>query len=151
MLSVWMLASALAHRIPHQVSDRSGTPILPGAAISPSVSSVFYHACVDCHSEKTSWPWYSNLAPVSWFVEADVGRARSLFNLSRWDGLDAAQQRTLLTAIATVIENHEMPPHRYVMLHPEATLSQNEAVEVIEWTRVERNRLRASPAVLGTK
>ena len=68
-----------------------------------------------------------------------------------WDGLDSAQQRALLTAIATVIENHEMPPHRYVMLHPQARLSSDEVVQVIEWTRAERSRLRASPAVLDTK
>jgi Haem-binding domain len=150
-LVVWLLASALIHRIPHEVSDRSGAPLLPGADIAPSVSSVFNHACIDCHSEKTRWPWYSNLAPASWFVEGDVKRARTFMNLSRWDSLDTAEQRALLTAIATVIENHEMPPHRYVMVHPEAKLSADDSVQVIEWTRAERRRLRAPVAVLDRK
>ena len=150
MVGAWVLVSALTHRIPHEVPDPSSSPILQGAEIAPALANVFNHACADCHSEKTRWPWYSNLAPASWFVEGDVRRARSLFNLSRWDGLGTAHQRTLLTAIATVIENHEMPPHRYVMLHPQATLSPDDAVHVIEWTRAERHRLRAS-AVLDTK
>jgi hypothetical protein len=145
-LAVWVLASLLVHRVPHNLSDRSGAPLLPGAEIAPSVSNVFNHACIDCHSEKTRWPWYSNLAPASWFVERDVKRARSLLNLSRWDSVDTVEQRALLTAIATVIENREMPPRRYVMLHPEATLSADDSVQVIEWTRAERRRLRASVA-----
>jgi hypothetical protein len=151
VLAVWVLASVLAHRFPHGVSDRSGSPLLPGAEIPPSVSDVFNNACIDCHSEKTQWPWYSNMAPASWFVEGDVKRARSRLNLSRWDSVDTAEQRALLTAIATVIENHEMPPHRYVMLHPQAKLSADDSVHVIEWTRAERRRLRVSEGALDKK
>jgi hypothetical protein len=144
VLGLWVLGSAMLHRLPHDVSDRARAPLFQGANIEPSVSYVFSHACVDCHSEKTRWPWYSNVAPASWFVEADVQRARSLLNLSRWDSLGTAEQRALLTAIATVIENHEMPPHRYVILHPHARLSPEDSAQVIEWTRAERRRLRAA-------
>lgn len=91
------------------------------------------------------------MAPASWLVENDVKRARKHLNLSRWDSLDAAEQRMLLTAIATVIENREMPPHRYVMFHPEAKLSAGDSVQVIEWTRAERRRIRASASSPTTK
>jgi hypothetical protein len=141
---VWLLASVFVHPLPHQVSDRAGAPLFSGADIPASVVDVFGHTCINCHSEKTIWPWYSNVAPVSWLVESDVKHAREHLNLSRWDRLEAADRRLLLTAIATVIENHEMPPHRYVVLHPEAKLSADDAIRVIEWTRVERRRLRAS-------
>jgi len=151
VLGLWALVSVLVHRLPHDASDRSGAPLLPGAQIGPSVSHVFNHACMDCHSEKTRWPWYSNLAPASWLIEGDVKRARSRLNLSRWDSLETAEQRALLTAIATVIENHEMPPHRYVTLHPQARLSADDSVQVIEWTRAERRRLRVSVGALNKK
>jgi hypothetical protein len=112
---------------------------------------VFAHACINCHSEKTRWPWYSYVAPVSWLVENDVKRARGRLNLSRWDRLDTTEQRLLLTAIATVIENREMPLHRYVVFHPEVKLSADDSVQVIEWTRAERRRLRASESSLTAK
>jgi hypothetical protein len=112
---------------------------------------VFTHACVNCHSEKTRWPWYSRVAPVSWLVENDVKHAREHLNLSHWNDLEAADQRLLLTAIATVIENREMPPHKYVVLHPEAKLSADDSVRVIEWTRAERRRLRESAFGLPAK
>jgi hypothetical protein len=88
---------------------------------------------------------------MSWFVEGDVKRARKRLNLSRWDRLDAAEQRLLLTAIATVIENREMPPRRYLIFHPEAKLSIDDSVEVIEWTRAERRRLRGFVAKFTPK
>jgi hypothetical protein len=72
-------------------------------------------------------------------------------NLSRWDSLDTAEQRQLLTAMATVMENREMPPHWYVMLQPQSKLSADDSVQAIEWTRTERRRLRASAMLLNGK
>lgn len=140
----WLFVSVLVHALPHETTDRAGAPLLLGADIPPSVLDVFAHACINCHSEKTRWPWYSRVAPVSWLVENDVKRAREHLNLSRWDSFDGAEQRALLTAIATVIENREMPLHRYLVFHPDVKLSAEDSVQVIEWTHAERRRLRAS-------
>jgi hypothetical protein len=151
LLLVWLLASVFVHPLPHESSDRVGAPLLLGADIPPSVVDVFAHACINCHSDNTRWPWYSHVAPVSWLVETDVKRARQRLNLSRWDRLDTAEQRQLLTAIATVIENREMPLHRYVVFHPEVKLSTDDSIQVIEWTHAERQRLRTSESSLTAK
>jgi hypothetical protein len=150
-LLVWLLASVLVHPLPHEPLGRSEAPLLRGAHIPPSVADVFAHACANCHSEKTHWPWYSHVAPVSWLVESDVKRARKRLNLSRWDSLDAVEQRMLLTAIATVVENREMPLHRYVVMHRDVKLSTDDSVQVIEWTHAERRRLRGSESDLPVK
>jgi hypothetical protein len=144
LLLTWLLVSVLVHDLPHEAQDRAGAPLLLGADIPQSVLDVFAHACINCHSEKTRWPWYSHVAPVSWLVENDVKRAREHLNLSRWDSFDGTEQRVLLTAIATVIENREMPLHRYLVFHPDVKLSAEDSVQVIEWTHAERRRLRAS-------
>jgi heme-binding protein len=138
----WVSASVFVHVVPHTVSERATAPLLQGAGIAPSAISVFNRSCVNCHSEKTQWPWYSKVAPGFWLTERDVKYARARMNLSRWDSLQPADQRVLLTAIGTVIENREMPPRRYLLLHPDAILTADEAVVVIEWTRAERRRLR---------
>jgi Haem-binding domain len=151
LLVVWLLASVFVHALPHEASDRAGTPLLLGADVPQAVFDVFTHACINCHSEKTRWPWYSYVAPVSWLVEKDVKRARERLNLSRWNSLDAAEQRSLLTAIATVIENREMPLHRYVMFHPDVRLSTDDSIQVIEWTHAERRRLRTAESSVPAK
>jgi hypothetical protein len=63
-------------------------------------------------------------------------------NMTRWDRLNSGDKRRLFAAIARVIENREMPPSRYVFLQPEARLTTDQAVAIIEWTRAERRRLR---------
>ena len=148
---LWVLASLLVHPLSHRTSDSGATELFKGAEITPAVVDVFRHACINCHSEKTEWPWYSQVAPASWFVESDVKHARKRMDLSRWDTLGTSDQRLLLTAIGAVIENREMPPHWYLMLHPEAKLTADESVEVIEWTRAERRRLRESSVMPSSK
>jgi hypothetical protein len=144
LILCWMAASLLVHPLPDRISDHSAAPLFQGAQIPQSVTNIFSHACIDCHSEKTRWPWYSRVAPVSWLVESDVKRAREHLNLSRWDSFQTSDQRLLLTAIATVIENGEMPPTRYAIFHSEAKLSTYDSVAVIEWTHTETRRLRGS-------
>lgn len=150
LVVLWMFASFLVHPLSHRVSDRAGAPLFPGSDVAPAVISAFSHACINCHSEKTRWSWYSQIAPASWLVERDVKRARERMNVSYWDAIETVDKRLLLTAIATVIEKHQMPPRRYTILHPEEKLFPDEAVEIIEWTRRERRRLRemliASPS-----
>jgi hypothetical protein len=43
-------------------------------AAEPAVASLFAQSCNDCHSNRTVWPWYSEVAPASWLVVSDVNR-----------------------------------------------------------------------------
>jgi len=84
-------------------------------------------ACFDCHSNQTTWPWYSNVAPISWLIQHDVQQGRSQLNFSQWGtsgrgGEEAAQQ----------IERGSMPQWYYVMLHPSAGLSAAEKQQLIQ-------------------
>jgi heme-binding protein len=78
-------------------------------------------ACFDCHSNETRWPWYSKVAPVSWLVQYDVDKGRRELNFSEW-------QRSYAEAgeAAETIQEGEMPPAYYTVLHPEARLSPEE-------------------------
>ena len=91
---------------------------------SPRTRELFTRACADCHSNETVWPWYSNVAPVSWLVQRDVDEGREKFNIST--GSDEADE-----AAEKVIEG-EMPPRPYTLLHPEANLATSEKQELIQ-------------------
>jgi hypothetical protein len=107
------------------------------------VRDIVTKACRNCHSEQTEWPVYSYVAPVSWMIEKDVSDARSQMNLSHWQEYDTEKRRELLSAIASMVRNHRMPPQRYLLLHPEARLSHAEAELLYQWARSERKRLRS--------
>ena len=85
---------------------------------SPATRELAQAACFDCHSNETNWPWYSQIAPVSWLLEYDVKTGRSFFNFSEWE-----DGRILPEEFAFVINNSSMPPWQYMIIHPEARLS----------------------------
>ncbi len=79
-------------------------------------------ACYDCHSWQTVWPWYSNIAPVSWLVYHDVTEGRQHINFSDW--YRPVPQH--VDEFAKVYAKNSMPPASYLLLHPEARLTAQE-------------------------
>jgi hypothetical protein len=78
-------------------------------------------SCYSCHSNETEWPAYSYVAPMSWLVRSDVERGREELNFSDWDEFgDEADDAV------EVVDEGEMPPGRYTMIHRDATLSASE-------------------------
>src|SRR5690348_18457917 len=53
---------------------------------SPQTRDLAVRACFDCHSNETVWPWYSNIAPLSWLIQHDVDEGRQNLNFSDWNG-----------------------------------------------------------------
>jgi Haem-binding domain len=136
---VLAIASAWIH--PFGPKTNSDRPLLSGADVDPGLVRILERSCRNCHSERTEWPWYSYVAPMSWLVEKDVHEARSHLNLSRWNELDARKQHDLLAELAAVVRNRRMPLLRYTLLHPGAKPSPDEFERIYQWTRVERRRL----------
>jgi Haem-binding domain len=118
----------------------SAGPLLQGTKIDQDTLSIVERACQNCHSERTDWPWYSHIAPMSWLIEKDVHEAREHMNLSRWQDYSGDQRETLLSSIGVAARTKVMPPRRYTMLHSEARLSVAERQQLYQWTRRERSR-----------
>jgi hypothetical protein len=127
--------ASLVRQTPSQVS------LLVGANADAHVVSLIEGSCRNCHSLKTEWPVYSRIYPFSWLVEHDVQAARTHMNFSRWQIYDDSEKSLLLSEIGSVVRNHEMPPRRYTLIHPDAKLSDAEANEIYQWTRTERRLL----------
>jgi hypothetical protein len=87
---------------------------------SPEVRALAVRACFDCHSNETRWPWYSFVAPVSWFVAHDVYDARDDLNFSEWDQPQESKKA------AKLVRNRAMPLEAYLWLHSEADLTNDE-------------------------
>jgi Haem-binding domain len=109
-----------------------------------TVAAILTRSCVNCHSDSTAWPWYSYVPPASWLVERDVTQARKHFNLSRWPRYSREEKVEILTDIARVVANREMPLPQYLMLHKEARLSDQDAHAVVSWAGKQRRMWRNS-------
>jgi mono/diheme cytochrome c family protein len=93
---------------------------------SPTTRGLFARACADCHSNETVWPWYSQLAPMSWLVQRDVDVGRAEFNVSA-----APAERGDAREAAETVREGEMPPAVYLLLHPGARLTDAERQALI--------------------
>jgi hypothetical protein len=109
--------------------------------MSEEVRSTLKRACYDCHSNETRWPWYSQVAPVSWFVIDHVNHGRSHLNFSDWLHYDKSAQSNNLRLIEATVKADTMPMSSYLLVHNEAKLSPDDKIIIIDWAKAERQRL----------
>jgi hypothetical protein len=84
--------------------------------------AVLDRACSDCHSNRTVWPWYTEIAPVSWLMAYGVTAGRKAVNFSEWAAYPPERQRKLLVESCQDASAGKMPGP-YTLLHPEVRLS----------------------------
>lgn len=78
-----LVAAALTAQV---VTVGRANPVSPPPtreiAAPARIEALLIRACYDCHSNRTRWPWYSRVAPVSWLVARDVTLGRKELNFS---------------------------------------------------------------------
>jgi hypothetical protein len=109
--------------------------------MTPQVAAIFDRSCRDCHSNKTVWPWYSNVAPVSWFVIGHVNDGREKMNLSEWGRFDQRKQEKKLLQICDEVTDGAMPLSVYTPLHPGSKLTPADVKTLCDWTQAESERI----------
>jgi hypothetical protein len=88
------------------------------ARLEPAATRIAAGACMDCHSNATRWPWYTNVAPASLLVVNDVKGGREHLNLSRWD-----KPQPELDEVIRAIDGSGMPPIQYKLIHGDSRLT----------------------------
>lgn len=111
--------------------------------VPPQVASILDRSCQDCHSNTTRWPWYSNVAPVSWFVIDHVNHGRSHLNFSEWGKLDQRGAVKKLEEMCEEVSDKVMPINSYTWIHRSAKLSAEDIKTLCEWSEAEQARLAA--------
>jgi Haem-binding domain len=131
--------------------DLSGPPVdetktmRATARLTPEVGATFDRACNDCHSSKTDWPWYSQLAPVSWYLKNHVDEGRRELSFSEWGTYPRRKASVKLKEICDQVSEGEMPLKSYLLMHPAAKLSDADKKLICDWTEQERKRTADAP------
>ena len=106
--------------------DRTNPPTDVSRTIQAQAGSglvaVLDRACRDCHSNGTVWPWYTQVAPLSWLMAYAVRGGRAAVNFSEWAAYPPDRQRTLLAQSCQDVTAGKMPG-AYTLLHPDMKLS----------------------------
>jgi hypothetical protein len=116
---------AVMQIIPYGRTHDNPPTIKEPAWDSPRTRELTVRACFNCHSNETKWPWYANVAPMSWVVQFDVATARDVINFSEWNRTYALAPYSVQSLITG-----NMPTAKYRMAHPEADLNAEETREL---------------------
>ena len=127
--SAFLAAQLVRPPEPSAALDVDARTVWQDPSVPADVRAILRRSCADCHSIETRWPWYTHVAPASWLVANDVRNARARLNLSNWPRQPDIEK----AGIGDVIVNRLMPPRRYLLLHPDARLSDAERKAIVNW------------------
>jgi mono/diheme cytochrome c family protein len=113
-------ALVVSQLVPYGRNHQNPTVVAEPQWDSTQTRQLAVRACFDCHSNETEWPWYSNVAPMSWFVQSHVDEGRGRLNFSEWNRPQDAREA------AETVREGEMPPRSYLFIHPNARLTDAE-------------------------
>lgn len=111
--------------------DRTNPPEILDSTIPSEVKVILKEKCYDCHSNESHWPWYSYIAPVSWWVADHVHEGRSEVNYSKWDTYDEDRQEDKIEETFDEVLDGLMPIKSYLITHPDAVVTEDE-IDVID-------------------
>lgn len=105
-----------------------------------NVQMNLYDACYDCHSNNSkAYPWYSNIQPVSWWMDLHIQKGKEAVNFSEFANYSLEEREKKFQNIANVMKEHSMPLKSYLWMHNEAKLSDRDYQNVKDWALQELN------------
>ena len=96
-----------------------------------NVQNILKNSCLDCHSNKTNYPWYNKIQPISWFLEHHIFEGKSELNFSEFGSYSVRKQKSKLRAIINQLKDGEMPLSSYTLIHRNAKITENNKKEFL--------------------
>ena len=127
-IALWIVAALVVIQLfPTWLWQRNPPSVREPAWDTPRTRFLAEEACFDCHSNETVWPGYARVAPASWLVTWDVVTGRARLNFSDWrpgmrGGAESRAEGRSANEVAKAVQDGEMPPGIYQMMHPRSRL-----------------------------
>ncbi|MBW6483676.1 MAG: heme-binding domain-containing protein [Vicingaceae bacterium] len=98
------------------------------------IAAIIKTSCYNCHSNTTQYPWYSNVAPISWWLKHHINEAREEeLNFSEWETYNLAKKVNILKEAIEEVEEGEMPLSSYTIMHSESKLNADQVKTLIHF------------------
>ena len=97
------------------------------------VIEIIKTSCADCHSNNTKYPWYSEIAPVSWYLTQHVNEGKEHLNFSEWVAYNKDQKRHILKDIKKELKKQGMPLESYLWIHKNAKMTNAQYETLLNW------------------
>lgn len=127
--------------------DLTNPPVEPSQELHApaNVQPILERSCYDCHSNRTRYPWYAQISPVSWWLKDHITEGRREVNFSEFTAYSARRKSRKFEEICEQVKEGEMPLTEYLPLHPSAKLSDADRQTLCEWSAREKALLPPLP------
>lgn len=109
--------------------------------VPADVAAILKRSCIDCHTNETIHPWYSQITPVNWWLKSHFEHGREHLNFSTWAKYTPQQKEKRLEEVCEVLESGEMPLPSYLWGHRNAALTQDDSKLLCGWATSVRKSL----------
>ncbi|GJM36227.1 MAG: heme-binding protein [Saprospiraceae bacterium] len=97
------------------------------------IAQLLKSVCYDCHSHETVYPWYTNVAPVSWWIKDHIDHGRKHLNFSVWGTYEPKKADHKLEECYEMVEAKDMPLNSYTWVHGNARLTDAQREQLVTW------------------
>lgn len=112
--------------------------------VPQDVKVILEKACNDCHSNNTTYPWYSYIQPVDWWLNNHIREGKDELNFDEYTNRSLRYQYHKMEEVEELVTNDEMPLKSYTWIHRNAKLSQSEKKSLTDWSLSVRKALESS-------
>lgn len=99
------------------------------------VQEILKTSCNDCHSNNTVYPWYSEIAPISWYLASHVNEGKEHLNFSEWTVYNENQKSHIIKDIEEELEEQKMPLKSYLIIHKDAKMTEDQYNTLLNWVK----------------
>ena len=128
-----------ARNVSDTISEHDITKVY---TVPADVQQVLKVSCNDCHSNNTSYPWYTNVQPVGWWMQSHVNEGKEHLNFSSFGSYTPKRQHHKLEEVVEQVKENHMPLNSYLWIHKDAKLSEEQKTLLVNWA----DQLRAQIA-----
>lgn len=108
---------------------------------SAEIGAILESKCYDCHSNNTVYPWYANIAPVSFWIDGHIEEGKEHFNVSNWASFSLKKKEHKIEELVEEVEENKMPEDSYTWIH--GNLTEDEKEKLIAWGKKVRSDYKA--------
>ena len=112
---------------------------------SEEINKLIHTACYNCHSNQIDYPWYTNVAPLSWWIQDHIEEGREHLNFSQWNAYSNEKKAHKAEEAYEELEEKEMPLESYTFIHGDARLSNEQRKLLEDWFRIIEEKYKRFP------
>jgi hypothetical protein len=117
----------------NQAAELSANDISRHYSVPDTIAAILKRSCNDCHSNNTTYPWYSNIQPMGWWLQNHVNEGKAELNFSEFAAYAPKRQANKLEEVTEQVKDDVMPLNSYLWIHSKARLSATDKEFLIKW------------------